>query len=105
MRIYLRRCYKVWKLTSSLGEFNFQESGDFYLIYFEIYVALSLYTFLKNLTKDGHNEINIFKNKLDVNFEDLQLLAVIKFKALLSQSEILRTHVIETEKLIQYAIL
>lgn len=32
MRIYLRRCEKIWKLTSSLGEFNFQENGDFYLI-------------------------------------------------------------------------
>lgn len=26
------------------------------------------YLHFENLTKDGHNEINIFKNKLDVNF-------------------------------------
>ena len=38
-----------------------------------------LYTFFKNLTKVGHNEINIFKNKLDFNVEDLKLLAIIKF--------------------------
>lgn len=44
-------------------------------------MLLYLYTFLKNLTKGGHNEINILKNKLDFNFENLQLLlAVINLK-------------------------
>lgn len=59
------------------------------------------------MTKNGHNEINILKNKLNGNFEDLQLLllAIIKFKALLSQNEILRAHMMETEKLILYTIL
>lgn len=27
-----------------------------------------IYLHFENLTKGGHNEINIFKNKLDVNF-------------------------------------